>query len=238
MIRRLQPPARPLPTVDKDAAWCWELSDAAVRWEWCRVYHQDEYAADGATFRQFGPQARFDHHHAADPPQIDASGRRILYVGEDLATSTCEVFGAAGVATICPAYRVSILVPTTPLTVYDIVAKGAAMAIGAVPALGDGDEPRSLTQEWARAIYEDQPGAKDVVGIHYRSAYNSGESLALWDCDACITIATDSAGQKQDIALNDHRILGRLQTELKRRQINVTTVAADNCNKCKPAPPK
>jgi hypothetical protein len=112
------------------------------------------------------------------------------------------------------------------------------MAIGAVPALGDGDEPRSLTQEWARAIYEDQPGGTDVVGIHYRSAYNSGESLALWDCDASVTIVTDSAGRKQDIALNDPRILGRLQTELKWRRINVTTVAASNCNKCTTAPSK
>jgi hypothetical protein len=61
MIRRLRPPARPLPTVDKDATWYWEPPDAAVRWEWCRVYHQDEYAADGAAFREFGPQARLDH---------------------------------------------------------------------------------------------------------------------------------------------------------------------------------
>jgi hypothetical protein len=117
---------------------------------------------------------------------------------------------------------------------YDIVAKGAAMAIGALPALGDGDEPRSLTQQWARAIYEDHPAGSDIAGIHYRSAYNSGESLALWDCDASITIVTDNAGQRQDIALNDPRILGRLQQELKRRQINLTTVAASACSKCTP----
>ena len=46
------------------------------------------------------------------------------------------------------------------------------MAIGALPSLCDGNERRSLTQQWARAIYEDEPAGPDVAGIHYRSAYN------------------------------------------------------------------
>ena len=36
------------------------------------------------------------------PRVVDTTGRRILYVGEDLATSACEVFGDAGIAAICP----------------------------------------------------------------------------------------------------------------------------------------
>jgi hypothetical protein len=44
-------------------------------------------------------------HGKAVPPMIDESGRRILYVGEDLATSASEVFGEAGIAAICPRYR-------------------------------------------------------------------------------------------------------------------------------------
>ena len=218
-----------------EAVWRWHPPDVSARWQWCRVYHQDKYSADGAVFRQYGPKARFDHHNPADPPVVDTSGRRILDVGEDLATSACEVFGAAGVATICPSYRVSIIAPTTTLAMYDLVAKGAAMAIGALPALGDGDEPRSLTQQWARAIYEDKPAGGGITGIHYRSAYNSGESLALWDCDASIEIVSDAAGHRQDIALNDPRILLRLQVELRWRQINVTTVHSSDCNECKNA---
>ena len=41
-------------------------------------------------------------------PVVVTTGRRILYVGEDLATSACEVFGDAGIAAICPNYRVAI----------------------------------------------------------------------------------------------------------------------------------
>jgi hypothetical protein len=235
VIKRLRPPARPLPAVGKEAVWYWDPPDVSARWYWCRVYHQDKYAANGATFRQYGPKARFDHHNAADPPAVVTSGRRILYVGEDLATLACEVFGAAGIATICPSYRVSIIAPATTLAMYDLVAKGAAMAIGALPALGDGDEPRALTPQWARAIYEDHPAGPEITGIHYRSAYNSGESLALWDCDANIEIVRDDAGHPQDIALNDPRILLRLQAELRWRQINVTTVRSSDCNECKKA---
>lgn len=200
--------------------------------QWCRVYHQDKHAVDGATFRRYDPQARFDHHMPADPPVVDATGRRILYVGEDLATSACEVFGAAGVAAICPSYRVSIIAPTTTLAMYDLDAKGAAMAIGALPSLGNGNEPRLLTQQWARAIYEEKPAGSAVTGIHYRSAYNSGESLALWDCDAEIEIVCDHAGRSQDFALGDPALLTRLQVALKWPRINVTTVASRDCAKC------
>jgi hypothetical protein len=74
-----------------------------------------------------------------------------------LATSACEVFGDAGIAAICPSYRVAIIAPTSTRAMFNLAAKGAAMAIGALPALGDGNEARALTQQWARAIYEDNP---------------------------------------------------------------------------------
>jgi hypothetical protein len=164
---------------------------------------------------------------------VDKTGRRVLYVGEDLATSACEVFGEAGVAAICPYYRVAIIAPTTTLTMFDLAAKGAALAIDALPALGDGNEARSLTQQWARAIYKDQPAGPGITGIHYRSGYNSGESLALWDCDADVEVVRDGGGHPQDIALGDPRILLRLQVQLRRRRINVTTVASIECSECK-----
>jgi hypothetical protein len=47
---------------------------------------------------------------------------------------------------------------------YDLDAKGAAMAIGALPSLGNGNEPRSLTQQWARAIYDEKPAGSAVTG--------------------------------------------------------------------------
>ena len=89
---------------------------------------------------------------AGRPTGSDASGRRILYVGEDLATSASEIFGESGNARLCPRYRVSILAPTRSLAMFDLGKQGAALAIGARLSLADGSEPRPLTQQWARAI--------------------------------------------------------------------------------------
>jgi hypothetical protein len=233
MVRQLDPPQRPLPRFR--SRWTWTPRHAAPRWRWCRVYHRSVNTPDGVTFRPFGPLYRLDHHHESIPPQIDPTGRRILYVGEDLATSASEVFGEAGVATICPSYRVSIVTPTRRLPLFDLASTGAAMAIGALPSLADGNEPRFLTQQWARAIFEDHPAGRDVCGVRYRSAYNFGCSLALWDCDDSVEIARDSSGQIQDLALADPRVLRRLQIEMRKRRISVTTIPESECSTCQRA---
>lgn len=183
------------------------------------------------TFRRYGPLARFDHHHEATPAAVDASGRRVLYVGADLATSACEVFGETGIAAICPRYRVSIVEPISPLTMFNLARTGAALRIGALPALSVGNERRALTQLWARAIYEDQPAGSAVQGVRYRSAYNDGISLALWDCDDDVRIVR--AGRLQDLPLDDPRVLQRLQVAMSQRGINVTTVSSDDCAVCR-----
>jgi hypothetical protein len=53
--------------------------------------------ADAA--RSFGPLSRFDPH-TPDPAHlaVDPAGRSVLYVGDGLATSACEVFGEVGEA--------------------------------------------------------------------------------------------------------------------------------------------
>lgn len=230
MVRQLSSPTRRLPAASF-VSW-WEPDPNAVSWQWCRVYHRSRRTPDGIIFRRYGPLYRFDHHHAADPPRLDPEDRRILYVGEDLATSACEVFGEAAVAYICPNYRVCIVAPTRKLAMYDLASKGAAMAIGALPALADGNEKRSLTQEWARAIYEDQPAGPEIVGIHYPSAYNGGRSLALWDCDRDIEVLRDTRGLLQDMPLDDSRIFLRFQVEMTERQINVKKVPERACKVC------
>jgi hypothetical protein len=234
MVKKLDPPTRPLPKAP--FLWWWEPRPAATRWRWCRVYHQSKHAPDGATFRGYGPRARLDHHHPADPPVVDASGRRILYVGEDLATSASEVFGESGEARLCPRYRVSILAPTRRLATFDLARKGSALSIGALPSLADGSEPRPLTQEWARSIYEDQPAGPDATGIRYRTGYNFGFSLALWDCDDGIEIVRDAHGRLQDMALTDSRVLPRLQVQMRKRLIKVTTVSSAGCTECQKGP--
>ena len=107
------------------------------------------------------------------------------------------------------------------------------MQIGALPALSTGNERRALTQQWARAIFEDQPAGPTVRGVRYRSAYNDGISLALWDCDDDVRIVR--AGGLQDLPLADPRLLGRLQVALSGRRINVTTVPEDDCALCRRA---
>lgn len=231
MVRTLQPPNRPLPRATK-YAWKWEQRSPTARsWGWCRVYHRSTHTPDGVSFRHYGPLSRFDHHHPATPPQVDISGRCVLYIGSDLATSACEVFGEAGVAAICPRYRVSIVEPTRPLTMFDLARAGSAMAIGALPALSTGHERRSLTQQWARAILEDQPAGPEVRGVRYRSAYNDGIAIALWDCEGDVRIVR--AGSVEDRPLDDPRVLRRLQAAMSERRINVTTVTEADCAVCR-----
>ncbi|WP_396837059.1 RES family NAD+ phosphorylase [Mycobacterium sp. ITM-2016-00317] len=185
------------------------------------------------TFRRFGPLHRFDHHHEANPPQLDPDGRRVLYVGADLATSASEVFGDAGIAAVCPRYRVSVVAPTAALPLFDLTKSGAAMAIGALPSLADGHEARALTQQWARAIFEDQPAGAAVRGVRYRTAHNFGYSIALWDSDDRVEVVRDSTGRPQDHALDRPALLGRLQVEMRKRRISVTTVPESDCTLCR-----
>lgn len=69
--------------------------------------------------------------------------------------------------------------------------------------------------------------------MRYRSAYNSGLALALWDCDDDVRTVGDGAGRLQDLALDDPRVLRRLQAEMIYRGVNVTTVSEDDCAVCR-----
>ena len=90
-------------------------------------------------------------------------------------------------------------------------------------------------QQWARGIFEDQPAGPDVCGVRCRTAYNFGYSLALWDCDDSVEIVHDSAGRVQDLALDNPRVLGRLQVEMRKRRIDVTTIPESECSTCQRA---
>jgi hypothetical protein len=113
-----------------------------------------------------------------------------------------------------------------------LTARGAAMAIGALPALSDGSEARPLTQEWARAIHEDQPAGPDVCGVRYRTAYDSGYSVALWDCADAVEIVRDGRGRLQDLPLDDARVFGRLGEQMRERLLDVTTISEAECSQC------
>lgn len=232
MVAALSSPTRPLPAGGE--TWTWTPAQGALTW--CRVYHLGTYTRSGHDPRAFGPLSRFDPHRrtASGERQVDPDGRSVLYVGLDLATSLCEVFGEVLEAQICSRWRVAVLQPLTPLQLFDLCAPGAAMSIGALPALADGDVDRALTQEWARAIYEDQPASGAVTGIRYRSAYNGDLALALWDSAGKVATATSARGA--DFALNDPLMLGRVRVACSTRRIAVEVVDPARCTQCRADP--
>ena len=175
--------------------------------------------------------ARFDPHRpdADGNPQYDPADRSVLYIGEDLATSACEVFGYAGEAPICPNYRVALLRPTRALNLFDLTEPGNAMSIGALPTLSDGDLPRDLTQAWATAIYEDQPLGPTADGIHYRSGYTVAGRSRYWDSAAKVEL---DPAPGADIALSYPGMLGKLKVELQARHIVIRTITSEECSLC------
>lgn len=233
MVKPLAEPERPLPSGGATVGWRWRTPTATAPWGWCRIYHRSGHTATGADARRYGPLFRFDPHTPPpELPALDPGGRTVLYVGRDLATSACEVFGEAGEARLCPNYRVTLLRPTSQLTVFDLTAEGSALAIGALPSLGDGPCARPLTQAWARAIYEDNPTISHVDGIRYRSAYNYGISLALWDTKNRVEVVRDNSGRAQDYALRSPAMYARLVDAMKPRHIVVTLLDRTDCPSC------
>ncbi|WP_418345857.1 RES family NAD+ phosphorylase [Rhodococcus pyridinivorans] len=231
MARPLPSPVRPLPRAD--FRWTWAPESTGAQRPWFRVYHQASHTPDGVTFRSYGPLHRFDHHTPPfRAPALDPAGRSVLYVGEDLATAACEVFGQAGVAPLCSRRRISQVVPTREVQTYAMDTPGAAMALGALPALADADLPRERTQEWARAIYEDQPAREKIEGIRYRTAYYGGTSLVLWDCPDAVAVARDAAGQPLVLPLVHDAVRLRLVKALLPLNIPVTLVADTSCREC------
>ncbi|QZS52687.1 RES domain-containing protein [Rhodococcus opacus] len=121
------------------------------------------------------------------------------------------------------------------IVTYDLDAAGAAMAIGALPALASGNENRDLTQQWARAIYEDQPAATKVDGIRYRTAYRDNYSLVLWDCPDDVELALDRHGLPLDLPLDHGQGRRLLLAALQGTGIPVTSVPNVDCAKCRAA---
>lgn len=99
------------------------------------------------------------------------------------------------------------------------------MAIGALPSLATGDYPRTRTQQWARAIFEDQPvDGTTVRGVYYDAAHTNGPALALWNTDDDIETLIDH-GQDQDFALTDPRVWTRVSRDADAIRLRLQQVA-------------
>jgi hypothetical protein len=128
---------------------------------------------------------------------------------------------------------VALLRPTEQLTLFDLRAPGSALSIGAIPALADGEYPRVQTQAWARAIYEDDPLGLHCDGVLYRSAYNGGDAVGLWDSTRKVTVVRNEVGTAQDFALTHPEVCARLVVALAPRHITVRMFPASECRRCR-----
>lgn len=69
-------------------------------------------------------------------------------------------------------------------------------------------------------------------GIRYRTAYDGGAALVLWDSERLVEVVTSSGGEVQDLALSDPRVLSRATAGLNRRRVVVRTCGPDECPRC------
>jgi hypothetical protein len=191
------------------------------------------HTPDGVTHRIYGPLHRLDHNVPTKDgrPQESNDARSVLYAAGNLPTALGEVFGDYPEAAVCPNYRIALVRPTAPLQLLDLRGQGAAMRIGALPSLATGDYPRPRTQEWARAIYEDQPvPRKTVRGVYYDGAHTNGPALALWNTDGDVDVLRAARGQAQDLALTDPRMWPRIVTAAADIRMRADLVAS--CTPC------
>jgi hypothetical protein len=193
-----------------------------------RIYHQDDVTPSADTRRLFGPLLRFDHHTPpfAAPAPCPA-GRTVVYAAKTVRTCGGEVFGDGDEATICPHYRAAVIRPARSVVVQNVQANGS-MLIGALPALGTADVPRTETQAWARAVYEDRPASPLVAGIRYTSAHDEGAAVALWDTSPQFVVV-------QDVAICDPAVFRRFATAMREIRIEVSVVPTDACVRCRDA---
>lgn len=221
MVTVLRSPQRPLPDPGTRYDWQWEPGHRVVR-----VYHRhpDRPPLEPRTY---GPFNRFDPHiptpsgEACEQPD----GRGVNYFADDLACALAEAFpDQPDEVQMCPNVYSVVVEPTSPERLLDLTGDGA-MFIGAVATLASGAEPRALTQEWARAIYEDLPG---FSGIRYRAAHQGGEAIAIWDRAGAL-LPHGPAGGDQLIGL---AMLPWVLDALERQRRNLHIVTASDCERC------
>ena len=210
MSHKLGPPNRPLTGGMYET---WDPADAA-RW---RIYHKDWQTPDALHRRTFGPFSRFDHH-LRDPSgkrRQDPSGRSVTYLGEDLRTAGAEVFwddSPGLVARVCPRHWAAQVVPTQEIPLLTLFDEGAD-EIGALPELATGPSTdRDLTQEWAKAIYEDLM----AVGIYYPGAHQFGPCIALFDTAPPLDYVRDTR-RRRDAPLQSRGLWAKFKREYTKK---------------------
>jgi hypothetical protein len=163
-----------------------------------RIFDPTRHQATATSFRFQGPYARFDHHEGSGPERRpdDSPLRGIYYAARTLSGCLVEVFGDTRVIEFGerhvagPALR-------RPVRLLDLRGPGA-MRAGSVAALAKSAD-RSLSQAWARYLYE-HPGIYGLVDgllyFNYFNAHNDEEALALFERAAdALTCAPDAVAR-------------------------------------------
>lgn len=203
--------------------WSWRPHDVA----WIRVYHCDPHTLSAKELRTFGPKHRFDHHQPDfRNPDFDPDGRGVLYLAKHLSTALVEVFQNKR-AFVCPNYRAADVRVTASVELQEL-REGGALAIGALSELSTGSVKRTRSQEWARAIY-DQLG---VAGVHYSSAHDEGECLALWERAPSLDVIEDDEAS-QDFPLLDAPLWARVESALPPLGFSLKAITVAKCAVCR-----
>jgi hypothetical protein len=238
MVRSLAGPARPLTGGN---CWTWhslrsfpDLPDPDQTW-WVRVFHQGDHCPAPTTRRAHGPMTRFDHHTIHEipgvppPPRKCPDGRTIIYLARTMRTALAEVFDDLGTAAVCPGYRIAALHIEEDCRVQDLTGTGCTL-LGALPSLCTADLPRGRSQEWARAIAEDQPGGPSIDGVRYTSAHDEGLCLALFERSPALVEVHHGDFPAGGLPLLD--IPDRVSTALRAVGVPFRILDAKDCRRC------
>lgn len=228
MVVPLDPPARP---ISGGTSTTIDATEGPLR----RIYHMDQRSPSGIFRRSYGPTERFDHHTPKPLPAEDPDGRAVIYLAREIGVCGAEVFGDVKEANICPQYRAVAALPNHPTEIQDLVGAGV-MALGALAGLGTGDVSRRLSQEWARAVYEDDPAGHPVDGVRYLGAHDGQEAIALWERAPALDVIQHPGGMVADAALSHPPLWRRFTVEMRSRGIVVRRIQSSQCVRCQTVP--
>jgi hypothetical protein len=226
VVTPLRPPTRPLPEPAEEDLWLWQPDNYMFR-----LFHEHPNRPP-LLARTFGPLNRFDPHvrDRRAQPRDQRDGRGANYLSVTLACALAEAFpDERPEVAICPSARVVLAAPATEIRLLDLTGDGA-MKIGAVGTLGSGNEPRRLTQRWARAIYEDYPA---VTGIRYRAAHQGGIAIAVWDRAGALRVPPGTLAAPR--ALLDASMADRVLVALASQGRYPVRIAPSSCRRCREA---
>ncbi|MBI3980102.1 MAG: RES family NAD+ phosphorylase [Chloroflexi bacterium] len=146
-----------------------------------RIFDPTQQGATASGFRFHGPHSRFDHHRGLGPPAYEPGDdleRGVYYAAFTLSSCVVEVFGDQGSLTLGE-QRIAKPALARELCLLDLRGPGA-MRAGSVAALAKVAD-RSLSQAWARRIYEHPDLFGPVDGILYANAHNDEDALVLFE---------------------------------------------------------